>query len=43
MTTPRESSEKPPFFKSWKTIYLIVISNLVVLVFLFYLFSQAFR
>lgn len=42
MTTPQESSDKPPFFKTWKTIYLIVIGNLVVLVLLFYLFSQAF-
>ncbi len=34
--------EKPPFFKSWKTWYLLVIGFLVVLIILFYLFTKHF-
>jgi hypothetical protein len=34
--------EKPPFFSSWNKLYALVIGELVVLVLLFYLFTQAF-
>ncbi|RED97008.1 hypothetical protein C7460_11356 [Marinoscillum furvescens DSM 4134] len=34
--------DTPPYFKSWKTIYLLVIGNLVALVALMYLFTLAY-
>ena len=33
----------PPYFKSWSTIYWLVIGNLVLIIFLLYLFSISFR
>ena len=33
---------KPPFFKSWKGIYLAVLVNLVVMIALMYWFSKSF-
>lgn len=35
--------DKPPFFKSWKTIYYLVVGNLVLMILLFYLFTVAFQ
>jgi hypothetical protein len=40
MKEPEE--EKPPFFKSWKGMYWLVLGNLALLVFLFYLFTKAY-
>lgn len=37
---PREGL--PPFVKSWPQLYAVVLTELVVLVGLFYWFSQAF-
>ncbi len=34
--------EKPPFFKSWNTWYMIVIGFLVLLIILFFLFTKHF-
>lgn len=34
--------EKPPFFKNWKQIYLLVIGVLFVMILLFYLFTVRF-
>lgn len=34
--------EKPPFFKNWKQIYLLVIAVLLVMILLFYLFTVSF-
>lgn len=38
--SPQDS--KPPFFKNWKGIYLLVIGNLIVLILLFYWFTLSF-
>lgn len=35
----QEAEEKPPYFKSWKGWYLLVIGNLIFLIILFYLFT----
>ncbi|MCX6120011.1 MAG: hypothetical protein NTX44_00125 [Ignavibacteriales bacterium] len=35
--------EKPPILGSWEKIYLVVLLNLFVLIFLFYSFSEAFK
>jgi len=35
--------EKPPILGSWKKIYFGVLLNLVVLIALFYFFSEAFK
>ena len=32
----------PPFFGSWKRLYLLVIANLVVLIVLFYILTANF-
>lgn len=36
------TDEQPPFGRSWKTLYAVVLVNLAVLVVLFYLFTRAF-
>jgi len=33
----------PPQFKSWKTIYLLVLGNLALLIVLFYIFTKVFN
>jgi hypothetical protein len=35
--------EKPPILGSWKKIYLVVLINLLVLIILFYSFSESFK
>jgi hypothetical protein len=37
-----EEDEKPPFLRSWNRVYGAVLSLLVVLMVLFYLFMRAF-
>lgn len=32
----------PPYFKSWSSIYWLVIANLVLIIFLLYLFTTSF-
>jgi len=34
--------DKPPFLASWNKIYLLVFGELVILILLFYLFTEAF-
>ncbi len=34
--------DKPPILKSWNSLYALVFINLVVLVVLFYLFTEYF-
>lgn len=36
----QELLEGPPFFKSWAGMYWLVIGNLIVLIFLFYLLTS---
>jgi hypothetical protein len=36
------TDDKPPFFRSWKHLYLAVFFNLVVLIMLLYWFSVSF-
>jgi hypothetical protein len=38
----RAADEQPPFGRSWKTLYAVVLFNLALLVVLFYLFTRAF-
>lgn len=35
--------EKPPFFRTWRRLYLAVLGYLCVLIFLFYAFTQIFN
>ncbi len=35
-------NEKPPILKTWKNLYAIVIGTLVVLIVLFYFFTNHF-
>jgi hypothetical protein len=39
----RGDEGKPPFFSSWKSWYVLVLVNLVVLIGLFYAFMKAFE
>jgi hypothetical protein len=39
----RPTEERPPFGRSWGTLYAAVLLNLAALVALFYLFTRAFR
>ncbi len=36
------NQDKPPFFKTWRGIYIAVIANLILLILLFYLFKKFF-
>jgi hypothetical protein len=38
-----EKDEKPPFLKTWRNVYALVIGTLVVLIILFYLFTKYFE
>lgn len=33
---------KPPFFSSWTHLYILVFSNLLILIILFYIFTKVF-
>lgn len=37
-----EDIDKPPFFKKWRDLYLLVAAWLVVLILLFHLFSSSY-
>ena len=41
----REQNEKEsiPLFKSWRTWYLVVAGNLVLMIILFYIFTKVFE
>ncbi|MFC1693666.1 hypothetical protein ACFL1R_09195 [Candidatus Latescibacterota bacterium] len=34
--------EQPPFFSSWTHLYILVFSNLLILIILFYVFTKVF-
>jgi len=38
-----QGEEPPPFGGSWRTLYAVVLLNLLAFVVLFYLFTRAFR
>ena len=40
--TVPDGDEQPPFGRSWRVLYAIVIGNLAFLILLFYLFTRAF-
>ncbi|NNC85934.1 MAG: hypothetical protein HKN75_07625 [Bacteroidia bacterium] len=33
-------NESPPFFKTWSTVYLVVLAWLVILIIIFYLITS---
>jgi hypothetical protein len=35
--------EKPPFLKTWKNVYILVIAVLAAVILLFYLFKSAYQ
>lgn len=35
--------EKPPFFSTWRRLYIAVLGYLCALIFLFYVFTKAFH
>ena len=37
-----DQNNKPPFFKSWTSWYVLVIGFLILLIILFYLFTKTF-
>ena len=43
LTTEKESEELPGFFKSWNQLYLVVLSELIILAVMFYLFTIVFE
>jgi hypothetical protein len=43
--TPSEENQpedKPPFFKSWKGMYWLLMATLIFLIIIFYLFTRYF-
>jgi len=43
MDQNNDEQSPPPFLKSWRNIYLLVLANLAVLIILFYLFTKAYQ
>lgn len=39
----RDDEGKPPLVSSWRMLYFLVLTNLVVLIVLFYAFMRAFE
>ena len=35
--------EAPPFLRTWKRVYIVVLCYLAVIIALFYLFTRAYR
>jgi hypothetical protein len=38
-----ELNDKPPFFNSWKSMYIFVLVNLAISVFIFWLITVYFK
>jgi hypothetical protein len=38
-----DDRDRPPFFSSWNRLYAVVLLNLALQIFLFYLFTVAFQ
>ena len=36
------TEERPPVFKSWRGLYLLVLSNLILLIGIFYIVTRIF-
>ena len=43
MTEQKETTDKPPFFKNWRSIYILVLANLAVTIIIFYLLTVLLR
>ncbi len=43
MEKTENDGERPPLVSSWRRLYVIVLFNLALQVFLFYLLTRAFR
>jgi hypothetical protein len=43
MSKEKEQEEKPPILGTWRNVYTLVIGTLVVLILLFYLFTQYYK
>ncbi len=43
MTEQKQAEDKPPFFKNWKGMYLLVLGNLAVTILIFYLLTVYLR
>ncbi|MFX3625727.1 MAG: hypothetical protein ACN6I4_00040 [bacterium] len=43
MNKEKEQEEKPPILGTWRNVYTLVIGTLVVLILLFYLFTQYYK
>lgn len=41
--TPDNESDKPPLLGSWKSLYLLVLGNLVFLIVLFYIITKFYE
>lgn len=39
----KQIEEPPPFLKTWRRVYLVVIAWLALLILLFYAFTRAFH
>ncbi|MBX0335245.1 hypothetical protein K3G39_18580 [Pontibacter sp. HSC-14F20] len=39
---PTQELDKPPFFKSWKSMYWLVLGNLAFLITLFYIITRIY-
>jgi hypothetical protein len=42
-TKEAQLEEKPPLFSTWNKLYTAVIFNLIILIILFYLFTEFFK
>ena len=42
MKNSKPEEEKPPFFKTWRRLYLAVIGYLIFLILAFYIFTKVF-
>jgi len=43
MEKTENGGERPPLVSSWKRLYALVLLNLAIQIFLFYLFTKAFQ
>lgn len=39
----KDTDDRPPFFASWKRLYIVLILGQILLLVLFYLFTVAFQ
>ncbi|WP_018479715.1 hypothetical protein [Pontibacter roseus] len=41
--TTKDNLDKPPFFKSWRGMYWLVLGNLAFLIILFYIITKLYE